>query len=666
MKKLNSICKFRGSFTAILTIIIAISFITMVSAASDKLATPVLIPKGEPSVSADGTPGNPARHTQFRSLIFKPVPGADCYDVYAYTTWADAEAGTNPVAYAPHVRSTPGSLSGGGTQGTTAIKLEDDEILIDVRLIPFLPIEEGYARELIMGGPAGFGPAGLGDSYFPGDGTGYRTNLKPGQYWFRLQAIDAANPDIASELSAPYADGNAFSIAVGPDEARSILEPLIAAGKLGNTSNADLRIVDLRNPSEISDEGYLRFSESNRFTTADFNTTKEAEAIFGHIDNKDEVTIFILCRGGGRAVTAAVNLANAGYKNVYNMEGINQWPLGLMYDDPTFRFRQAPEGKDGDLGPSTNSSSPEGISYDAEAGAIRWYNIPWAKFNIYAFTSPTQTNAVAMKTLAPLRRDLSGNGSDWRFIRSFGLNELKLQPGTYYIKVQALPNVETPVTGLPETYWGAASKLSDAVEITITADSLLPKKLFDDVNSDNWHFSAVEFALENKLLAGISESEFAPNIDITGNMFLTALYRMAGEPPIKNAPPESEKQEYYTNALIWAEENEITSGFEKHDEPITRVYVAIYLYRYAIRAGYNTELYHAYPRSYELFSPDGVVLPKYTDIPDLNSWAHYALPWAVGEELIQGRSETILAPMENTTRAEAAAILMRFYNVYVK
>jgi uncharacterized repeat protein (TIGR02543 family) len=57
-------------------------------------------------------------------------------------------------------------------------------------------------------------------------------------------------------------------------------------------------------------------------------------------------------------------------------------------------------------------------------------------------------------------------------VRVFDLTSLNLQPGTYYIRVQAVPNVNAPVRGVtPATYWGAPSNLAAdwaRVAVTIT------------------------------------------------------------------------------------------------------------------------------------------------------------------------------------------------------
>ncbi|MBQ5443339.1 MAG: S-layer homology domain-containing protein, partial [Oscillospiraceae bacterium] len=53
-------------------------------------------------------------------------------------------------------------------------------------------------------------------------------------------------------------------------------------------------------------------------------------------------------------------------------------------------------------------------------------------------------------------------------------------------------------------------------------------------------------------------------------------------------------------------------------------------------------------------------LSGYEDASSISPWALDAMKWANAERLITGRTATLLIPGGNTTRAEAAAILMRF------
>lgn len=99
--------------------------------------------------------------------------------------------------------------------------------------------------------------------------------------------------------------------------------------------------------SNIShEEAKKRLDSEKGIIILDVRTRKEYES--GHIqssvlipvDNlkddaseklKDKETpIFVYCRSGNRSVTAANILVNLGYKNVYNLGGINDWPYEVV------------------------------------------------------------------------------------------------------------------------------------------------------------------------------------------------------------------------------------------------------------------------------------------------------------------------------------------------
>ena len=55
-------------------------------------------------------------------------------------------------------------------------------------------------------------------------------------------------------------------------------------------------------------------------------------------------------------------------------------------------------------------------------------------------------------------------------------------------------------------------------------------------------------------------------------------------------------------------------------------------------------------------------LSAYTDAGSVSSWAVPAMRWAVGADLVSGRTETTLAPAGTATRAEIATIMMHYLN----
>jgi len=266
------------ALAVILTMVIGLS-VSAVANNNETLATPVLIPGGATSMHP------PSPHSQSRALLFDAVEGATGYNVYAFASFADALAGENAVAVSRNQQATAESQSLGGTTAAATVSPGEGQVFIDVRLIQFEALVEGATRTL----PANYTPAGIGCTWHPGaHGSGDTTNLRPGQYWFTVRAVDANNPGRNSDMSEPYEDGDAFSISMGPDEARALIEELLLTKELYDT----LHIVDLRGPYEISDEGVLRFT-TLRHVVNDFYNQEDAEAIFGHVNDKSAVTIFV-------------------------------------------------------------------------------------------------------------------------------------------------------------------------------------------------------------------------------------------------------------------------------------------------------------------------------------------------------------------------------------
>lgn len=167
---------------------------------------------------------------------------------------------------------------------------------------------------------------------------------------------------------------------------------------------------------------------------------------------------------------------------------------------------------------------------------------------------------------------------------------------------------------------------------------------FVDVSKNNWYFDAVQYVLENGLMNGTSANEFSPNADTTRGMIVTILARLDGVDTSGSSP-------WYAAGREWAMGAGVSDGTNMEGK-ITREQLAAMLYRYAKLKGYDVSA-----------SAD---ISGYTDASSVSSWATDAMRWAVGAGLINGRTATTLAPQGNATRAEVAAILMRFAQKIVK
>ena len=110
---------------------------------------------------------------------------------------------------------------------------------------------------------------------------------------------------------------------------------------------------------------------------------------------------------------------------------------------------------------------------------------------------------------------------------------------------------------------------------------------FKDVSTDDWFYENVKYAYENKIFNGVTDTEFAPNSPLTRAMLVTVLYRVEGEPDTQKDSgfDDVSKDSYYSKAVAWAKENGIVNGITETefapDANISREQIAAIIYRYA-------------------------------------------------------------------------------------
>lgn len=183
-----------------------------------------------------------------------------------------------------------------------------------------------------------------------------------------------------------------------------------------------------------------------------------------------------------------------------------------------------------------------------------------------------------------------------------------------------------------------------------------PGKSFTDMpKPNNWAHAGIDFCVENGLFAGTSATTFSPDGNMTRAMLVTVLYRLEGQPAVTASNPFSDvaNGQWFTNAIIWAADKGIVSGvgggkFNPNGN-ITREQIATIMYRYAEYKSYDVSA-----------TAD---LKPFPDETDVSAWAYKALAWANAEGLVSGvgaNGTNYLQPLGNATRAQVAAILMRY------
>ena len=156
---------------------------------------------------------------------------------------------------------------------------------------------------------------------------------------------------------------------------------------------------------------------------------------------------------------------------------------------------------------------------------------------------------------------------------------------------------------------------------------------FDDVKPTEWYADAVHCVVEKGLMSGTGTDAFSPDGTTTRGMLMTILARYAGADTTGGAS-------WYEKGMAWAQSAGISDG-RAPEAGITREQLVTMLYRYAD-------------------APEASgTLDAFADADTVSTYAADAMRWAAANGIVNG-SHGRLNPQGNATRAQAAAMLMRF------
>ena len=235
--------------------------------------------------------------------------------------------------------------------------------------------------------------------------------------------------------------------------------------------------------------------------------------------------------------------------------------------------------------------------------------------------------------------------------------------------------VTTQVAGAKKVLNNAATteaQFKSAISALESALAKLEKKvvekpwLFTDVEQNGtWKHQSVKYVYNNDIMGAVGGStQFQPDRPLSRSMFATVLYRMAGSPKVAYTAKFSDVPagKWYSDAIIWAYGNKIVSGMGDGtygiDINITREQIAKMLYEYARVCKYDVSA-----------KKD---LSSFTDMKSVSKWAVDYMKWATAVEMITGKPNDAaktsfrMDPQGEATRAECAAMLMRFQAKYGK
>ena len=156
---------------------------------------------------------------------------------------------------------------------------------------------------------------------------------------------------------------------------------------------------------------------------------------------------------------------------------------------------------------------------------------------------------------------------------------------------------------------------------------------FYDVAASAWYYDAVKYVYDKGLMDGVDTHEFAPNATLTRAMVWTILARAEGVDTTGGST-------WYAKAQEWVVAKGVSDG-ENTNAAITRQELVTMLYRLA-------------------GSPTVTGSLTAPDASSVSSWAKDAMLWAMKLGLVEGDENGAVTPTATATRAQAAAIIMRY------
>ena len=261
---------------------------------------------------------------------------------------------------------------------------------------------------------------------------------------------------------------------------------------------------------------------------------------------------------------------------------------------------------------NTNNGVPVAVEVGQKPGSTGYYTV-----TVMSGNSVVDTATVESGTEYPLPAAPSNSGYIFLGWRS-GDNTYKageavtITADTTFVAVWGnLPDVKPSEPSEPET----------------------PVFPFYDVSARDWYYSAVKYVYEKGLMDGVDVGVFAPNDTLTRAMVWTIIARAEGVDTTGGAT-------WYAKAQEWVTAKGISDG-ENPNAAITRQELVTMLYRLAGEPAVSGTI----------TAPDAA---------SVSTWATDAMTWAMNIGLVEGDENGAVTPTATATRAQAAALIMRY------
>ena len=277
-------------------------------------------------------------------------------------------------------------------------------------------------------------------------------------------------------------------------------------------------------------------------------------------------------------------------------------------------------------------------SVTGAATLTSWYeSVP----GTIVFACAERSEAAVGELLGQLRFELAaGSSSSKVTIKTKQLNETSFAAGQEKIRIVVL-----------------GDSLSQILPAIISSgEKDCPSRSFRDLDTTKWYHEAIDTMLREGLMNGTGNGLFEPNGTLTRAMLVTILWRSEGKPAAsaQTSFTDVPAGAYYAEAVRWAAANGVVKGVSSTEfgpsKNITRQELVTILWRLAAKKGLNT-------------SNAGLTVPEFADRSQIAAWAAEAMSWGCTRGILTGKSANRVDPTGTATRAEAAAMIVRFRNL---
>ena len=274
-------------------------------------------------------------------------------------------------------------------------------------------------------------------------------------------------------------------------------------------------------------------------------------------------------------------------------------------------------------------------SVTGAATLTTWYeSVP----GTIVFACAERSEAAVGELLGQLRFELAaGSSSSKVTIKTKQLNETSFAAGQEKIRTVVL-----------------GDSLSQILPAIISSgEKDCPSRSFRDLDTTKWYHEAIDTMLREGLMNGTGNGLFEPNGTLTRAMLVTILWRSEGKPAAsaQTSFTDVPAGAYYAEAVRWAAANGVVKGVSSTEfgpsKNITRQELVTILWRLAAKKGLNT-------------SNAGLTVPEFADRSQIAAWAAEAMSWGCTRGILTGKSANRVDPTGTATRAEAAAMIVRF------